>query len=198
MKGGYMYPSYLIHFNRVHDPKTGRFYFGDGDGDGIRNDHANANSSPRKNSGSYNRTEANKQRLSKIFDNARSANKGNPIDRSTYDDHINMDTGKYDPNRTFVDDAKLSGRQYQNASTRFDMKLAINRGNFVNGSSFVETNSDNWADEQKLSGTETGEELVRRHLGYAIVDMTEEDEEEKRKKKTKITQRYWRQGNKTS
>lgn len=32
---------YLIHFNRNHNRKTGRFDFGDGDGDGIRNDHAN-------------------------------------------------------------------------------------------------------------------------------------------------------------
>ena len=32
---------YLIHFNRNHNPKNGRFDFGDGDGDGIRNDHAN-------------------------------------------------------------------------------------------------------------------------------------------------------------
>lgn len=32
---------YLIHFNRNHNKKTGRFDFGDGDGDGIRNDHAN-------------------------------------------------------------------------------------------------------------------------------------------------------------
>lgn len=49
-----MYPNYLIHFNRVHDPKTGRFSWGDGDGDGIRNDHGNqssklgSRSSPRK------------------------------------------------------------------------------------------------------------------------------------------------------
>lgn len=32
--------AYLIHFNRQHDPKTGKFIFGDGDGDGIANDHA--------------------------------------------------------------------------------------------------------------------------------------------------------------
>ena len=29
--------SYLIHFNRNHDPKNGRFTFGDGNGDGIIN-----------------------------------------------------------------------------------------------------------------------------------------------------------------
>ena len=34
------YPNYLIHVNRQHDPKTGKFIFGDGDGDGIANDHA--------------------------------------------------------------------------------------------------------------------------------------------------------------
>lgn len=40
-----MYPSYLIHFNRQHDPKTGKFTYGDGDGDGIHNDHKNQNKS---------------------------------------------------------------------------------------------------------------------------------------------------------
>jgi hypothetical protein len=30
-------PSYLVHFNRLHD-KNGRFTYGDGDGDGARND----------------------------------------------------------------------------------------------------------------------------------------------------------------
>lgn len=32
---------YLIHYNKNHHPKTGRFDFGDGDGDGIRDDHSN-------------------------------------------------------------------------------------------------------------------------------------------------------------
>lgn len=40
-----MYPSYLIHFNRQHDPKTGKFTYGDGDGDGVHNDHKNQNKS---------------------------------------------------------------------------------------------------------------------------------------------------------
>ena len=35
------YPSYLIHFNRLHD-KKGRFTYGDGDGDGRRNDRASS------------------------------------------------------------------------------------------------------------------------------------------------------------
>lgn len=34
----------LMHFNKNHDPKTGRFFFGDGDGDGIDNDHAHRSS----------------------------------------------------------------------------------------------------------------------------------------------------------
>lgn len=42
-----MYPSYLIHFNRQHDPKTGKFTFGDGDGDGVSNDHKNQNKKTR-------------------------------------------------------------------------------------------------------------------------------------------------------
>ena len=32
--------NYLAHFNKNHDPKDGRFTYGDGDGDGILDDHA--------------------------------------------------------------------------------------------------------------------------------------------------------------
>ena len=35
------YPTYLIHFNKNHDPKNGQFAEGDGDSDGIVNDHLN-------------------------------------------------------------------------------------------------------------------------------------------------------------
>ena len=34
------YPSYLVHFNKNHNPKTGKFDFGDGDGDGQVNDRS--------------------------------------------------------------------------------------------------------------------------------------------------------------
>lgn len=33
------YPTYLVHFNKNHNPKNGQFTFGDGDGDGKGNDH---------------------------------------------------------------------------------------------------------------------------------------------------------------
>lgn len=36
-----MYPSYLIHFNKLHSKANGQFISGDGDGDGILNDHLN-------------------------------------------------------------------------------------------------------------------------------------------------------------
>ena len=32
------YPTYLVHFNKNHDPKNGQFAEGDGDGDGIVDD----------------------------------------------------------------------------------------------------------------------------------------------------------------
>ena len=32
------YPTYLVHFNKNHDPKNGQFAEGDGDGDGQIND----------------------------------------------------------------------------------------------------------------------------------------------------------------
>ena len=34
------YSEYLMHFNKNHDKKSGRFSFGDGDGDGVRDDHS--------------------------------------------------------------------------------------------------------------------------------------------------------------
>lgn len=59
------YPDYLVHFNRIHDPKTGKFSWGDGDGDGIRNDHANAIHKPGSNS-SNNRGEQHSTTRSEI------------------------------------------------------------------------------------------------------------------------------------
>lgn len=35
------YPTYLVHFNKNHSSKDGRFVSGDGDGDGVVNDHRN-------------------------------------------------------------------------------------------------------------------------------------------------------------
>ena len=35
------YSSYLVHFNRNHGKKDGKFTYGDGDGDGVSNDHGN-------------------------------------------------------------------------------------------------------------------------------------------------------------
>lgn len=35
------YSEYLMHFNKNHDKKSGRFTYGDGDGDSIRDDHSN-------------------------------------------------------------------------------------------------------------------------------------------------------------
>ena len=39
---------YLVHFNRIHNPKTGRFDFGDGDGDGQTNDRLTMPDTARK------------------------------------------------------------------------------------------------------------------------------------------------------
>ena len=188
-----MYPDYLVHFNKNHSAKNGRFTSGDGDGDGISNDHSHDSS--RKSSGRDIRNDRNKRTLSRIEFRAKihDINKGNPIDRSTYDDHVNFRNGKYDPNRVFVDDAKLTNRQRSNENTRFKIERTIDSGLVNKGKSFVDPNAENWADEQKLSGTDEGRELVRRSLGFAIIDMSEDDEEEKRKKKGTIIQRTWNQ-----
>lgn len=37
----YSTSTYLIHFNKNHSSKDGKFTYGDGDGDGITDDHAN-------------------------------------------------------------------------------------------------------------------------------------------------------------
>lgn len=46
------YSEYLMHFNKNHDKKSGRFSFGDGDGDGIRDDHSNQSKKQSKSDGS--------------------------------------------------------------------------------------------------------------------------------------------------
>ena len=33
------YPDYLVHYNKNHDKRTGRFTFGDGNGDGVSPDY---------------------------------------------------------------------------------------------------------------------------------------------------------------
>ena len=185
-------PGYLIHFNKNHD-KLGRFSAGDGDGDSIRDDHAHDSS--RKSSGRDIRNDRNKQTLSRIESRAKNydINKGNPIDRSTYDDHVDFRNGKYDPNRVFVDDAKLTNRQRSNENTRFKIEYAIDNRLVNKGKSFVDPYAENWADEQKLSGTDRGRELVRRSLGFAIIGMSDEDDEEKKQRYRKIIQRTWNQ-----
>ncbi len=42
------YPTYLIHFNKLHSKKNGQFISGDGDGDGVVNDHASQKKSNLK------------------------------------------------------------------------------------------------------------------------------------------------------
>ena len=41
--------NYLMHFNKNHDPKNGRFTFGDGDSDGVIDDHAHRRKEAMKN-----------------------------------------------------------------------------------------------------------------------------------------------------
>lgn len=46
------YSEYLMHFNKNHDKKSGRFSFGDGDGDGVRDDHSNQTKKQSESDGS--------------------------------------------------------------------------------------------------------------------------------------------------
>ena len=202
-----MYPSYLIHFNRQHDPKTGMFTFGDGDGDGVRNDHANQDKKAYgpKTERKEGRAGNNSNRTSKIGNSVSngSAKKGTPTGSGKYtkeksaasrDDHINAKTGEYNRNRTYVDDAKLSNKQYSNETKTFNMKRSINSGNVFNvskGSSFVDNLETQECDEQKLEKSEESKEIVRRYQTYAINDIYEEDEEKRRKKNKKVSQSHW-------
>jgi hypothetical protein len=43
----YYKTNYLMHFNKNHSPKDGKFTSGDGDGDGITNDHAHRSKKSR-------------------------------------------------------------------------------------------------------------------------------------------------------
>ena len=209
------YPSYLVHFNRRHDPKTGMFTFGDGDGDGIRNDHANQDTKAYgpKTERKEGRAGNNSNRTSKIGNSVSngSAKKGTPTGSGKYiksksavsrDDHINPVTGEYNRNKTYVDEAKMTNKQYSNASTTSSMKRSVVTGKVTNrGSSFVNDYSSktDWdADEQKLSKSDEAKEMMRRQFGYTMVDFTEEDDEEKKKKKKKITQSHWGENYKTA
>ena len=120
-----MYPSYLIHFNRQHDPKTGKFTFGDGDGDGISNDHGHPKDN--KNSGD------NKNTKSVITTSSDKSGK-NFIERkpggNTY--RFKDTTGKetvYRPEReTFKERDVISGKQTTIGSDRYNsIKPRLNR-----------------------------------------------------------------------
>lgn len=63
--------SYLVHFNRNHDKKSGKFTYGDGDGDGITNDHANQRASSFK-------------RAADGYRNLRDSHRQNVLETETY------------------------------------------------------------------------------------------------------------------
>lgn len=168
-----MYPDYLVHFNKNHSSKNGRFTSGDGDGDGIANDHAH--SSKRTHAGHI---------LEKI-DSARKDN-SNRASNST-SSHFS------DSKKNFDKQSDRDARNKTILNSRMDR--AIKNGKAFIGDIDRSQPMYNWADEQKVSGKELDNIYMHRQFGYALADLYEEDEEERKKKKRRVTHitnsKYW-------
>lgn len=97
-----MYPSYLIHFNRQHDPKTGKFTFGDGDGDGVSNDHKNQDKSSVDRSARRAETYRTRPTPDSRTRVSRSSNRGVVYDARPYGTTSGNRTFEVKPNRNFT------------------------------------------------------------------------------------------------
>lgn len=178
-----MYPDYLIHFNKNHSSKNGRFTSGDGDGDGIANDHSH--SSKRTHAGHV---------LEKIG-RARKDNSDRIL-------HPRGDHGLSDRSGFHFDDNKRNFDKQSNQDFRDKivlnsrMRRAINNGQAFIGDIDRSQPMYDWADEQKVSGKDAANIYMQRQFGYALADMYEEDEEERKKKKSRVTRttnsKYWK------
>ena len=148
-----MYPSYLIHFNRIHDPKTGRFFYGDGDGDGIANDHAHASKKDGMISriGSSNKTSSGP---SSGGSKALSTPYKKKSDYSLRDEH-----------RYVLNNVKESTGPNANASSK----------------TWLNSNRNNYVDEQKVSNVQAGNIYTTRTMGLALYDLYEDEEEKKKR-----------------
>ena len=155
-----MKPDYLIHFNRQHDPKTGKFVFGDGDGDGIANDHAHAG----KKDGMISRI-GSSQKTSSGPSSGGSKALSTPYKRKS-------DYSLRDEHRQVLNNVKETAGPNANTSSK----------------TWLNSNRNNYVDEQKVTNVQAGNIYVTRNLGSSLIDLYEEDEEEKKRKKKRLLQ----------
>lgn len=148
-----MYPSYLIHFNRQHDPKTGKFIFGDGDGDGIANDHARAG----KKDGMISRIGSSQKTSSGPSSNGSQALSVPYKKKSDY--------SLTDEHRHVLNNIKETAGPNTNASSK----------------TWINSNRNNSVDEQKVSNIQAGNIYTTRTMGLALYDLYEDEEEKKKR-----------------
>lgn len=100
--------SYLIHFNKNHDPKNGQFTFGDGDGDGQINDRAQRKNFKQfkkdatpglfrseKGSDSYKLSEDYEKNKQNFINKAKKSATSGDLDDLGIDQEIDRQFGKY-------------------------------------------------------------------------------------------------------
>lgn len=156
--------NYLVHFNKNHDPKDGRFTFGDGDGDGQLNDRAQRKNFKQfkkdavpglifkkgKGSDSYKLSEDYEKKKQNFINKAKKSATIDDLDDLDIDQEIDRQFGKYadtkiiglstgDSARSFI---KI--RESQSLKSAVDEKLLKDNGYTENrwgdeghGNSFV-------------------------------------------------------------
>lgn len=154
--------AYLIHYNKNHSGKDGRFIRGDGDGDGIANDHAHA---------------GKKDGLLSRIGSSEKSGAGMRGTNNTGKSVSTPSKKKYDYSLT--DEHKHVLGQMNESS-----KSNSNEG----GKKYINSQRDNYVDEQKVTSVQAGNIYVTRNLGSSLIDLYEEDEEEKKRKKKRLLQ----------
>ena len=139
------YPSYLIHYNKNHSSKNGRFVSGDGDGDGILDDHHNYARNKQAQSGGGGSSDMDKVIGDQIDEMVRKYN--NPEKPTTYTLKKKDDKKKK---------KKTSSGSKKTTKKKTASKITIDT--FKDGVASV--NQNNNGDWQNLSSNISSEDIV--------------------------------------
>lgn len=139
--------NYLAHFNKNHDPKNGRFTFGDGDGDGQIGDRAQKKNFKEfkkdavpgwfkkgKGSDSYKLSEDYEKKKQEFINKAKKSPTSDDLDSLDIDQEIDRQFGKYADMRinglTTGDSARsfIKIRESQSLKSAVDQKLLKDNG----------------------------------------------------------------------